>query len=180
MPWVEQQIRERQAVKAVPQLNSIKSICKLATLKCHYNNIAKSTKAPGTGLMHVGEKERSFWIKYSGVAEISFDVEKILMEQNGTDITITLPPPNVKCTPDPDSFDNIQSEDAFFKKNPITASDQTAAISKAEKNMATSVRNNRSIISTAEAQAQELIENYIVQIGSLTGTEYHITWASPS
>ena len=49
--------KEKQTV----DFSGIKSICELATLKCYYHNVAKSTKEKGSGLAHLGEKERKFW-----------------------------------------------------------------------------------------------------------------------
>ena len=46
-----------------PKASQMKSICELATMECYYHNVAKSTKTKGTGLTHVGEKERKFWIE---------------------------------------------------------------------------------------------------------------------
>lgn len=45
-----------------PDLMQIKNTCDLATLKCCYNNVAKRTKAPGTGLAYF--EKRVFWIEY--------------------------------------------------------------------------------------------------------------------
>lgn len=44
-------------------LEEVFEISELATLECYYHNVAKSTKTKGTGLTHVGEKERKFWIE---------------------------------------------------------------------------------------------------------------------
>ena len=164
---------------AAPQLNNIKNICQMATLKCYYHNVAKSTKDAGSGLAHWGETKRTFWIDYTGIAEIGYNANQIIMEQNNTEITLTLPPPTVTCTVDsaswnPNSY--VISEDSLIKKNPITADDQNRAINKAQQDMKNAVLNNPSLLASAETQARELIENYIEQVGRLTGVEYTVYW----
>lgn len=162
-----------------PDVNQIRNICELATLECEYRNVAKSTKAPASGILHLGEKSRKFWVEYRGKVEISFDVSKIKMEENETNIHITLPEPKLTCSVAQDSSDDrkyIIEPDQFLQKNPITADDQTQAIKSAQESMREQVINDSSLIQTAEKQAEELIENYITQIGDLTHTEYHVTF----
>ena len=163
----------------VPQIDKIKMICELATLECRYHNVAKSVKEAGTGLSHFGEKERIFWIEYTGIAEISFKIEDLKMRQDGTNITITLPEPQVSCRVDSDSWTRdsyVISDDQWIQKNPITADDQVQAVNEAQTVMEENIRNNSSLLNTAKLQAKELIENYIAQIGEATGVTYTISW----
>lgn len=165
----------------IPDLTKIKSICELATLKCYYHNIAKSVKTGGSGLMHSFEKDRKFWIEYTGVVEISYRTELIEMEQDGTNITITLPEPDIECVIDPDSWNEdsyVVVKDQLIQKNPITANDQTTAINNSIEALEADVRNNSALVATAELQAKALIENYIYQIGEATGIKYNVTWKS--
>lgn len=178
---VTQEITTDREAEVVPELSQIKNICELATLRCEYHNVAQSTKESGTGIAHFGEKERDFWIEYVGQVEISYDADYIKMEQNGTRITITLPAPKVTCTVQPDSWDEnsyVIESDQWIQKNPITADDQTKAIREANEQMEQDVRNNSSLLNTANLQAQELIRNYINQIGNATGVTYQIDFQS--
>lgn len=163
----------------VPQLDAIKNICQLATLECRYHNVAKSKKTAGEGLVHLGEKERIFWIEYTGVAEISFDLNELKMKTSGTNIKITLPEPTITTQVDPDSWtpgSYVISDDHWIQKNPITADDQTQSINEAQLAMEENLRNNSSLLTTASQQAKELITNYIDQIGEATGTAYTVSW----
>lgn len=162
-----------------PELSQVQGICELAALECYYHNVAKSVKEPGTGVIHFGEKERPFWIEYTGVAEISFRPDLLEMEQNGNEITITLPPPEITCRVDSDSWNEdsyVIAKDQWIQKNPITAKDQTQAIEAAQADMQELVESNPAILKNAKAQAKDLIENYIDQIGRAAGVEYHISW----
>lgn len=162
-----------------PTVGQIRDICELAVLRCEYHNLAKSTKAPGEGILHLGEKSRKFWIEYKGTVEISYDVSELTVDQSGTDIEITLPEPTLTCTVIPDSWNPdsyVIEPDQWVQKNPITADDQDKAIASAQKEMEEQVRNSSTLLANAQRQAQELIENYIEQIGNLTGTQYSVTW----
>ena len=161
----------------IPQISKVKSICELATVECRYHNVAKSKKEAGSGVLHWGEKERTFWIEYTGIAEIGFQAKDIEMKQEGTNITIRLPKPYVSCRVDSDSWTKdsyVISGDQWIQKNPITADDQTQAIQAAQMAMEENIRNNSSFLNTAELQAKELIENYITQIGEAAGITYTI------
>lgn len=166
------------AVEEEPSLSQIRSICELATLECYYHNVAKLVKESGSGLLHLGEKDRNLWIEYTGVADIGIDMSKVKLEADGENVTITLP--NAKLlscsvkTIDQDSY--VYSDDSWFNKNPITAEDQTAAVNDAQKTMKKTVMKNTALFVQAQERAKTLIENYITQLGDAYGAEYHIIW----
>ena len=121
-----------------PDIMQIKNICNLATLECYYHNVAKSIKEPEAGITHVGERERTFWIEYTGKVRLGIDMSKVTMNIKGSDVEVTLPEAKVlsssidKKTLDENSY--ISSEDGW-NKNLITATDQTKAIDEAQKGM---------------------------------------------
>jgi hypothetical protein len=161
-----------------PELSQIRSICELATLECYYHNVAKSTKTKGSGLSHLGEKERIFWIEYTGVAKIGIDMSEVKMIVDGTNVTITIPnakPINYKV--ESISEDNyIYSVDSWFNKNPISGEEQTKAVNQAQEEMKLSVEKNTSLLVRAQDRAKVLIENYIIRLGEASGVSYQIDW----
>ncbi|MCR5702491.1 MAG: DUF4230 domain-containing protein [Lachnospiraceae bacterium] len=168
-----------ESVNTELRADEIRNICELVTLKCTYHNVAKSVKEAGTGLAHLGERDRVFWIEYVGEAEISFQTNDIQVEQNGTDVTITLPKPEVNCHVKVENWNEdslVMSEDNVIQKNEITAEDETKAIGSAEQQMKESIESNSSLMSTARNQAKDIIENYIKQMGEITGVTYIIIW----
>lgn len=106
-----------------PELIQIRNICKLATIKCCYNNVAKSVKSAGTGIWHLGEKERTFWIEYSGEAEIGIDMSEVKMNVVDNEVTITMPEAQIlSITVNPESYTDdsyVISPDSKLNKNPI-------------------------------------------------------------
>lgn len=161
-----------------PDLAQIRSICDLATLECYYHNVAKSTKEKGSGLAHLGEKERKFWIEYTGVVKIGIEMSDVKMDVNGTSVQITIPgakifQPEVKTI---DVDDYIATSDSWFNKNQITAEEQTQAVNEAQDEMVAAVEKNKTLLAGAQDRAKTLIENYITQLGEATGVEYQVTW----
>lgn len=160
-----------------PDISQIRSICDLATLECYYHNVAVSTKEKGTGLLHIGEKERSFWIEYSGVAKLGINMSKVTMEKNGNEIIITIPKAELLELSDysftKDSY--ISSEDGL-NKNPITAENQIDAIAAAQEDIREAFSNDDSMLMRAQDRAKKLIENYINQLGAISKTDYQIQW----
>lgn len=168
-----------ESVYAVcPELSQIRSICDLATLECYYHNVAKSIKTKGEGWAHIGEKERVFWIEYSGVAKFGIDISKVNMEADGERVSITIPKAELlglsKYSFTEDSY--ISSDDGMINKNPITAENQTEAIAIAEENIKQMFAEDNAMLARAQDNAKKLIENYIKQLGQISEVDYQIEW----
>ncbi|MBE7015022.1 MAG: DUF4230 domain-containing protein [Ruminococcaceae bacterium] len=163
-----------------PDEEQIKAICELTTLKCYYNNVAKSTKEKGTGWTHMLEKDRKFWIEYEGFAEIGIDMNDVSMSINENNVIISMPSAKllnlgiVTETLNENSY--ITSKDNWWNKNKVTSEEQQAAIGNAQEKMRQTVLDNKSLFNRAENEAKILIENYINNLGKMSGIEYNITW----
>lgn len=160
-----------------PDISQIRAICELATLECYYHNVAISTKEKGTGLMHIGEKDRQFWIEYSGTARLGINMSRVDMKTEGTKIEITIPKAELLALTDcVFEEENYISEEDGFNKNPITADNQTEAVAVAQEEVRLKFANDQDLLAQAQERARKLIENYINQLGELTGTDYQIQW----
>lgn len=170
---------EDSALNKEPDIMQIRSICELATLECYYHNVAKSTKAAGTGITHLGEKDREFWIEYSGIVKLGIDMSQVQMEIDGENVTITIPEAKVlNVSVDEKSYDEnsyIMSQDSW-NSNKITAGDATEAIENAKQEMEKTAEENSSLLANAQDRAKKLMENYIDQLGAASGVAYHISW----
>lgn len=160
-----------------PEISQIRSICELATLECYYHNVAKSRKEKEEGILHIGEKERVFWIEYSGVAKFGINIAKVNMETNGNEIMITIPKAELLGMSEYSFTDDsyIASEDGI-NKNPITAQNQTEAIAAAEADIEKMFADDDAMLMRAQDNAKKLIENYIKQLGEISGVDYRIVW----
>lgn len=159
----------------VPELTQVRSICNLATLKCYYHNVALSEKKAA----HLFEKDKKFWIEYTGVANVGIDMSKVQMKVDGEKVKVTIP--SAKLLNISIEEEDLNENSFFFSsdglnKNEITADDQTKAINDAQEEMKKEVRENTAVMASAQNRAKTLIENYIKQLGEASGTEYQIEW----
>lgn len=163
-----------------PSVEQIRSICNLATVEAYYHNVAKSTKKAGDGFASFGEKDRRFWIQYTGIAKIGIDMTKVKMTIKDDKVKVYLPNASVLSIDvnekELDKNSYIREEDAFFNKNPITAKDESNAIYDAQLNMKMSTLKNTNLLLSAQTRAKNLIENYINKMGDISGIEYKIEW----
>lgn len=153
-------------------ITQIRSICNLATLECYYHNVAMSEKEATTWF----QKDKKFWLEYTGIAKIGIDMSRVSMEIDGTDVTVKIPNAELLgidiCE---DDINTYSSEDGLVK-NVISAEDQSEAINKAQLQMAEQVKNNKTLLINAQGRAQKLIENYVDKMGEISGVEYNIKW----
>ena len=165
----------------MPAVNQIRNICDLATLDCYYHNVAKSKKEAGGGFLAIGEKDRFFWIEYTGIVRLGIDFSKVEMSVEENLVRITMPEAKIlSVSVDENSIDEnsyIASKDGF-NSNKITAEDQIEAIKKAQIEMEETVQKNKMLLLSAENRAKSLIENYITRLGEATGVTYHVVWVN--
>ena len=170
---------KKEEIVEEPEITQIRNICNLATLDCYYHNVAKSVKKAQSGIKGLGEKDRTFWIEYTGIARLGIDMSEVNMIVRGDQIEIAIPEAKViKITVDKKSFNEesiIASEDGL-NKNKITAEDQVMAIQVAQKEMEETVMENSTLLLSAQNRAKVLIENYIKQLGEAAGINYQIKW----
>lgn len=160
-----------------PDLSQIRSICKLATLECYYHNVAKATKDAGSGLSHWGESKRKFWVEYTGIVKIGVDMSRGSMNVDGTNITIYIPEAEIlSIKPDSASMNDTITESDSWNSNPIEADDVTKAVADAEQSIRESIEDDSSLLVGAQDRAKKLIENYIHQLGEMSGVEFEILW----
>jgi len=163
---------------SVPSLVQIRKISNLATLECYYHNVAKSVQKKGSGILNIGEKDRKYWLEYTGVVRIGIDMSLVKMEIKNNEIVISLPKAKVLSSnvlkDDYDKTSIYTSDDSWFNKNKITAESQKKAITDAQNQMLEEVNKNTSLFAQAEERAEELIKNYIVQLGEISGIEYQV------
>ena len=153
----------------------MKAICELAVMKCYYHNVAKYTEEDAEGFF-VWKKDKKFWIEYSGVVTLGVDVSQVSIEIEDNEVTITLPEAKVfGCEVDSDSL----TEDSFIVAKgsaSIDAADEVEALKIAQTRLAEMAPNDRTLLANARQQVQNLLEDYISNIGNAVGKEYSIKW----
>lgn len=158
-----------------PQLSQMQSICELATTQCYYHNVAKYNKDNVSGSLW-WKKDRNFWVEYSGIVTIGVDASLIKIDVVDENVTITIPPAKVlECKVD----ENTLTEDSFvIAKNSakVKAEHQTEAFKEAQEKMRENADKDTVLLANAQQRTQQLLEDYIMNIGNVTGKSYKITW----
>ena len=165
----------KEPLVAEPELSEMKAICELGVMDCYYHNVAKSFEENASGALW-WQKDKLFWIEYSGIVRIGIDVDKLKMDIDGDTINITIPPARVlKCTVDESSL----NEDSYIvdsKSAKISGADEVMAFDEAQKRMEESASSDRALLTRAQERAKKLLEDYIINVVNNRENPYKINW----
>lgn len=170
--------KKEEAPKEDLSLTQMKSICELATLKCYYHNVAKITKEKDVLWW---DTTAELWIEYSGIVKLGVDITNLDMQVDQNQVTITMPKAEVlSCQVDQTSLD----KDSYYTNREglgaekINADDQTEAIKTAQENMLENVQSDESLLQQAQNRAQELLEQYVKNVGDAMGKTYEVNFVA--
>lgn len=163
----------------MPSVERIRNIAQLSTIDAYFHNVQKATKAPGQGIAHWFEVERKYWITYSGVITYGIDFHDVKVEVRDQTYFITIPSAEVQdVRVDPASLNKdsiIASTDTGWNRNEITDQEQVQLMADAKKEMKLAGWQNRTLLSTAQNRAGDLIRNYIEALNQAAGTTCEIS-----
>lgn len=167
----------QQEINVEPKVSQMKAICELAVMECYYHNVAKYFEENAVkGFLGIGNKDKHFWIEYSGVVQLGIDVSLVSIEVSETQITITLPEAKVLgCKVDSASL----SKDSFIvdkDSTDIEAADEIKAFEEAQSRLAETASSDKALLASAQQRLQALLEDYILNIGNAVGKQYSIKW----
>lgn len=154
--------------------NKLRSIAQLATLKTYYHNTTDFEKP---GKVFILSNKRTEWIEYSGVVEIGTNIAELDMSVKDENVTIKLPHSKIiSCKIDHESLNKENyyvKYDGFFPEK-IDAEDQKEAFEKAETEMKKEAKRNQMLFIQADERAEELLINYVKNIGKSLGKKYKV------
>jgi hypothetical protein len=167
--------KENQYKNISPEISQMRMISNLAVMECYYHNVAKYKEEDAEGFW-IWKKDKHFWIEYSGIVEIGIDATQLNIDVNGNKVKITLPEAKVLGT----KIDEIALEEAIFIKDKksakITGIDEAKAFESAEEKMIEAASKDTALLANAQQRVQKLLEEYVANIGRITGNEYSIEW----
>ena len=161
---------EPAPVDMEPKTSQMKAICELAVMDCYYHNVAKYELKDAEGFLW-WTKDKNFWIEYSGVVTLGVDVSRVTVEVDGTKVTISIPAAEV--------LSSSLTEDSYIVAKDsatIEAEDEIEAFSVAQADLEATASQDTALLASAQQQAQQLLEDYITNIGKATGKSYSIEW----
>lgn len=144
-------------------------------MECYYHNVAKFSQEDAQQFLF-WSKDKKFWIEYSGVVRLGIDASQLSFKLEGDTVTIGLPPAKVlDCDVDSDSL----TKDSFIvDKNSakIEAEDETQAFSLAQTQLEENAASDTALLAEAQQRTQTLLEDYVNNIGRVTGKGYTVKW----
>lgn len=165
----------KEEPKIQPQETQMRSICELATLECYYHNVAKYKEEDAEGIL-LWKKDKHFWMEYEGVVTLGIDAALVTIDVNGTEVSITIPPARIlECKVDEESL-TPDSIIVAKKSADVKAEDQMEAFAEAQSKMEQTAAADTTLLANAQQRAQKLLEDYVNNIGNLTGQQYNIKW----
>ena len=172
---------EEKVLDLEPEEVQIRSICQLATLECYYNNVAKGHKESGSGLVHIGEKERTFWVEYSAVVTLGVDISEVSMLIDDDVIYVYLPEAKIlkPAVVNEDSYNIdsiVENLDKNLNKNEITATDITSSVNKSLEDLNKKVAGDKTLLNNARERAKTLIKSYVDKLGETSGKNYKVVF----
>lgn len=155
--------------------SEMRTICNLATMDCYYHNVAKYKEENVSGFLW-WKKDREFWIEYEGKVSVGVDASLIEIEVNDEKVKITMPNAEVlSCKVDEASL----TEQSFIKASnsaKVEPEQQLQAFEEAQKKMEESAKEDTILLANAKERAKQLMEDYVINIGTLLEKNYTIEW----
>lgn len=159
-----------------PETSQMKAICDLAVMDCYYHNVAKFKEEDASGVLF-WKKDKHFWIEYSGVVSLGIDASLVTVEIDDTLVTITIPEAKVlRCQVD----SNELSENSYIVAKDsakISAEDEVAAFAQAQADLEETAAADTALLSSAQQRAQDLLEEYVKNIGAAVGKDYTVQFS---
>lgn len=158
-----------------PKASQMQAICELAVMDCYYHNVAKFKEENAEGILF-WQKDKHFWIEYSGIVSLGIDASQVTVEVDGTVVTIAIPEAKVlRCQVD---SDNLSKDSYIVAKDSakIIAEDEVEAFAAAQADLEKTAAADTALLSSARQRAQVLLEEYVNNIGEAMGTDYTIRW----
>lgn len=161
-----------------PEIESIRNIAYLSTIKAYFHNVAILNKEAGTGIAHWGETDREYWIPYTGIVTYGIDFSKVRLEESGDVYVVHIPGAQVQNVDiDSSTFNEenmVKTRDNWWNRNPFTPEDQVKGLKDAQKEMELNAWQNQTMMQNAQNRAADLITGYISAIASASGTVYEV------
>ena len=170
--------KEPTVIPAEPEIVQMRAICELSTMNCYYHNVAKYFEENASkGLWGLGKKDKHFWVEYSAEVTLGIDASLVTMEISDNQVTITIPPAEVQGKPRVHS--NTLTKDSYIiakDSADVTAQDETTVFVDAQENIKALAEADKTLLATAQDRAKMLLEDYVTNIGKVTGVDYSIKW----
>lgn len=163
----------------ISDIAAVDKICELATLKCYYHDVAEYEKQ-AEGLFKYRPFKYGYkkvWIEYDGTVDVGIDVSEVQISEPDRKGIVKIYVPGAKIlnvSADKDTMSEPLADKGIFTT--ITAEDKNKAFADAQATMKKNAEADAGILTQAENNAKELLEQYVINIGRQTGKTYKVEW----
>ena len=168
-----------QKTQEISDIAAVDKICELATLKCYYHDVAEYEKQ-AEGLFKYRPFKYGYkkvWIEYDGTVDVGIDVSEVQISEPDRKGIVKIYVPDAKIlsvSADKDTMSEPLADKGIFTT--ITAEDKNKAFADAQATMKKNAEADAGILTQAENNAKELLEQYVINIGRQTGKTYKVEW----
>ena len=158
----------------VPQPSwSIQAIAELTTTECYYHNVAKLSHDADN---FTGMGYKKMWLEYAGTVDMGIDASKVKISGPDADGVVTIEIPQATVLGEPDVDENSITEPLTETgwMTEITPAEKAQMFSDAQKNMKEAAQNDSALLYQAKTRAQEILEQYVKNMGEQLGQTYTV------
>lgn len=161
-----------------PDFSNAQSVAKLATFECTYHNVAKIERDSDRWLVFDLPNWKREWFEYSATVDFGINADLVQIsnpDENGA-VTVTIPQaqvlgaPNIKAETMSDPIDDT----GWFAK--VTDEERKEALSLAQQETLDRACADDTMLAAARDRAKVLLEQYVKNVGTNLGQEYHVNW----
>ncbi len=153
--------------------DDMQAIADLSAYECQYHNVAINNTPDAEGFLF-WKKDRIFWIEVDGSVTLGIDASKVSFIVNGNNVEVSMPRAHVLRS----EIDKSSLVQEAYVTGTNTASvkieDEIAALTDAEEKMKTTAMQDTFQLRETEKRTEELLTNYIIGIGEITGIDYNV------
>lgn len=168
--------RPEKKTETHSEYSSIKQICELATLEGYYHDVVEFEKEAGSfSFFNHGYKK--FWLEYEGVVRVGIDYSELVIGDANEEGVVEVTMPQAKVLDidvNVDSMEEPITETGAFTT--ITIEDKAEAFAATQAEMRANAENDQWLLNQARNNAMDIIEQYVINAGELTGHEYTVKW----
>lgn len=166
--------KENETIHEI-EYSSADRICKLATLKCYYHNVAEE-EIQADWWFQIGYKK--MWLEYDGIVEVGVDFAEVEISKPVDGIvTIYIPEAKVlSAYVESSSMNKMISDTGIFTT--ITAEDQANVLAMAQMSMKEAATNDKNILEQAHDNTKMLLKEYIISLGEQAGMQLAVEWSN--
>ena len=160
----------------------IRQMSQLSTIKCKTHAYLEASQDETSWFIKIFNPDQAYHYiaEYDGEFSVGIDFNGLTVNEDTSEVTVTISKPhiidlNINNETLSDYPVLVFDEDrVYLEQRKLPINEYSSMLAEAQKELKEYVERNRLNYDAAEANAKQLIENYIMQIANLNKKEYHV------